>query len=60
MSIERVEELKSKIADLKKRWPSHSVPSAMMAQLDELYRELACEENSGTSTPTLNVEPAKQ
>jgi tRNA-Thr(GGU) m(6)t(6)A37 methyltransferase TsaA len=37
---DRVEELKQQIADLKKRWPAHSVPSAMMEQLDELEEEL--------------------
>lgn len=43
MRKERVEELKQQIADLKKRWPSHSVPPAMMAQLDELEDELGRE-----------------
>ena len=40
MSKDRVEELKEQIADLKKRWPAHSVPAVMMAQLDELEEEL--------------------
>jgi hypothetical protein len=43
MSRERIEELKEQIADLKKRWPAHSIPVAMMEQLDELEEELARE-----------------
>jgi tRNA-Thr(GGU) m(6)t(6)A37 methyltransferase TsaA len=40
MSRDRVEELKEQIADLKKRWPAHSVSAALMEQLDELEEEL--------------------
>jgi hypothetical protein len=40
MSKDRIKELKEQIADLKKRWPNHSVPSAMMTQLDDLEEEL--------------------
>jgi tRNA-Thr(GGU) m(6)t(6)A37 methyltransferase TsaA len=40
MSKNRVEELKKQIADLKMRWPAHSVPAAMMEQLDKLEEEL--------------------
>jgi tRNA-Thr(GGU) m(6)t(6)A37 methyltransferase TsaA len=43
MSKERAEELKKQIADLKKRWPAHSVSPAMMEQLDELEEELRIE-----------------
>jgi tRNA-Thr(GGU) m(6)t(6)A37 methyltransferase TsaA len=43
MSRERVEELRKQIADLKKRWPAHSVSAAMMEQLDELEEELSRE-----------------
>jgi tRNA-Thr(GGU) m(6)t(6)A37 methyltransferase TsaA len=43
MSGDRVKELKEQIADLKKRWPAHSVPPAMMEQLDELEEELSRE-----------------
>lgn len=38
---ERVQELERQLADLQARWPAHSVPAAMMAQLDELETELA-------------------
>lgn len=41
MSEERIQELIKQIEELKKRWPAHSVPPAMMAQLDELEEELA-------------------
>lgn len=40
MSRDRVEELNEQIAELKKRWPAHSVSAAMMAQLDFLEEEL--------------------
>jgi hypothetical protein len=40
MSKSKVERLKEQIADLKKRWPAHSVPPALMEQLDELEEEL--------------------
>lgn len=45
MGNNRVEELKAQIAELKKRWPAHSVPPAMMEQLDELEEELGKEMN---------------
>jgi tRNA (adenine37-N6)-methyltransferase len=41
MDKDTIEDLNRQIADLKKRWPSHSVPPAMMAQLDELEEKLA-------------------
>jgi tRNA (adenine37-N6)-methyltransferase len=58
MSTDRVKELQEQIADLKKRWPAHSVPPAMMEQLDELEEELRRElkrrggfgEDTGIST----------
>lgn len=36
----RIAELEEQIADLKRRWPAHSVSAVMMAQLDELEEEL--------------------
>ena len=39
----RIEELREQIEDIKKRWPAHSVPKAMMEQLDELEEELQLE-----------------
>jgi L-lactate utilization protein LutB len=40
--VDRVEEIRKKIEDLKKRWPAHSVPPALVMELDEL--EAALEE----------------
>jgi hypothetical protein len=40
MSSERIEELEKQIAELESRWPAHSVPPAMLQQLEELEEEL--------------------
>jgi formylmethanofuran dehydrogenase subunit E len=40
MSEDRIADLKAQIADLNKRWPAHSVPAAMLEQLDELEEAL--------------------
>lgn len=40
MTKHNIQALEQQIADLKARWPSHSVPPAMMAQLDELEEAL--------------------
>lgn len=40
MSNERIKELERQIADLKSRWPAHSVPPTMLQQLEELEEEL--------------------
>lgn len=40
MGNERIKILKKEIADLKSQWPAHSVPPAMLLQLDELEEEL--------------------
>jgi hypothetical protein len=37
---EKVREIEEKIADLKARWPPHSVPPSMWQQLEELEDEL--------------------
>lgn len=41
MNNERIRELEEKIAELKKRWPAHSVPPAMMQELDDLEAKLS-------------------
>jgi len=41
MNDKRIQELEEKIAELKKRWPAHSVPPALMRELDDLEEELA-------------------
>jgi hypothetical protein len=43
MNDKYIQELQAKIADLKKRWPAHSVPPAMLQELDDLEDELAAE-----------------
>ena len=45
MDAERVKEIESEIADLKARWPPHSVPPRMWQQLEELEKKL--EEEKG-------------
>lgn len=40
MSEDKVKEIEDKIADLKARWPPHSVPPSMWQQLEELEDEL--------------------
>ncbi len=41
MNQQRIQELKEEIADLKKRLPAHSIPPAMLIELEELEDELA-------------------
>lgn len=40
MSNDRVKEIEEKIADLKARWPAHSVPPSMWQELEELEAQL--------------------
>jgi hypothetical protein len=40
MSEDKIREIEEKIADLKARWPAHSVPPSMWMQLEELEDEL--------------------
>jgi len=40
VSKETVRKIEEKIADLKARWPAHSVPPSMWQQLEELEDEL--------------------
>jgi hypothetical protein len=40
VSEDKVREIEDKIADLKARWPAHSVPPSMWQQLDEMEDEL--------------------
>ncbi len=37
---EKKKEIEAKLADLKARWPKHSVPPAMWQQLEELEEEM--------------------
>ena len=36
----KIKNLERQIAELKSRWPAHSVPPAMIQRLDELEEEL--------------------
>jgi len=38
---ERIRELERRLADLEARLPRHSVPAAMMVEIEELEEELA-------------------
>ena len=40
MSTDRMKEIEEKIADLKARWPAHSVPPSMWQKLEELEEAL--------------------
>lgn len=40
MNTDRIKEIEEKIADLKARWPPHSVPPSMWQQLEKLEDEL--------------------
>jgi len=40
MSGDKIREIEDKIADLKARWPAHSVPPSMWQQLEDLEEEL--------------------
>jgi len=40
MNADKVKEIEEKIADLKARWPAHSVPPSMWQKLEELENEL--------------------
>jgi len=48
----KVRELEEKLADLKGRWPAHSVPPSMWQQLEELESEL--EEVKKLSSPEVH------
>ena len=40
MGIDRIKELEENLADLKGRWPAHSVPPSMWQELEKLEEEL--------------------
>ncbi|TAK35191.1 MAG: histidine kinase [Chloroflexota bacterium] len=37
---ETIKELESRLSDLQRRWPAHSVPPSMLAELERLEDEL--------------------
>jgi ribosomal protein L29 len=40
MENERIKEIKEEIAELKAKWPAHSVPPSMWMKLEELEEKL--------------------
>lgn len=49
VSTNRIKEIEEKIADLKARWPAHSVPPSMWQQLEELEEQLEEARGVGSS-----------
>jgi hypothetical protein len=47
VDTDRVREIEAKIAELERRLPAHSVPPAMLQQLEELEIELEQERAAG-------------
>jgi len=48
MADNKVNEIEEKIADLKARWPAHSVPPWMWQQLEELEEQLEQAKKAGS------------
>jgi hypothetical protein len=44
---EKVKEVQERIAELKRRWPAHSVPARMWMELEELEDELEEAQSAG-------------
>jgi hypothetical protein len=44
---DRILALEQEIAEIKRRWPPHSVPSSLLRRLDELEDELARAKKEG-------------
>ena len=47
MDDHKIKEIEDKIAELKRRWPSHSVPPGMWQQLEEFEEELEMARGAG-------------
>ncbi len=45
----RIAEIKNRLADARARIPKHDIPAALMAEIDELEKELARIESAGRS-----------
>ena len=50
MNGDRARENEDRLADLKARWPAHSVPPSMWKQLELLEEELAEAKRDGAAT----------
>jgi tRNA-Thr(GGU) m(6)t(6)A37 methyltransferase TsaA len=59
MGEDRLEALKQQITNFKTRWPAHSIPPAMMEQLDALEEQLS-KELQHVAAPGGNPEDAEQ
>lgn len=53
---DKLKRLEKQIADLKSRWPAHSVPPAMLEELDELEEELERLKNGEESVKSGSTE----
>ena len=51
MDANKIKEIETKIADLKARWPPHSVPPSMWQQLEELETELEAAKKGNSKKP---------
>jgi len=51
MNRDKVKEIEDKIADLKARWPAHSVPPSMWQKLEELEGELGKAKTESDASP---------
>ena len=48
MNIDKIKEIEARIADLKARWPAHSVKPAMWQELEDLEAELEAAQKEET------------
>lgn len=48
MNADKVREIEAKIADLKARWPAHSVPPSMWQELESLEEQLEAAQKENT------------
>jgi hypothetical protein len=51
MDANKIKEIEAKIADLKARWPPHSVLPSMWQQLEELETELEAAKKGNSKKP---------
>ncbi len=57
---ERIEQLENQIAELKSRWPAHSVPPALLQQLEDLEEELEKALQKAAQRPKTGLETDAQ
>ena len=54
MDPDKISEIESKIADLKVRWPAHSVPPSMWQRIEELEEQLDRAKSKGVGTEDID------